>query len=105
MPEWRAHYVRYSHLKQLLKNIVAANNEVAAATFAGTRKSPTPFTPAKDLNHFSLSFEPRHPGAGTPAAAAATEAAPFLTASRIWHFITPLATTCAFPLLSSIRSS
>ena len=33
MPEWREHYVRYSHLKQMLKDFVAANKEANSASY------------------------------------------------------------------------
>lgn len=84
VPEWRQHYVRYNHLKQMLKDIVARSKETGASFVAGDGSNAesgaagaVPFTPPKNLAQLSLTFRERRPGDSSGAGAAVSETAFF----------------------------
>ena len=65
VPAWREHYVRYTHLKRLLKAIVSRLSEKARASdprLGQLGSAALPFTPPKHLTHLSLSFQEVRPG-------------------------------------------
>ena len=65
VPAWREHYVRYTHLKRLLKAIVSRLSEEARASdprLGQLGSAALPFTPPKHLTHLSLSFQEVRPG-------------------------------------------
>lgn len=58
-PEWRQHYVRYTLLKQILKEIVERTEDATNRAAGGGNVAATP---PKDLTHLSLTFEEIRPG-------------------------------------------
>ena len=101
VPEWHQHYVRYNHLKQMLKDIVTTTKEAGASFVTGgggggggdasggerggggggsrfsTGPRDVPFTPPKNLAQLSLTFRERRPGESSSSASAVTETAFF----------------------------
>ena len=66
MPEWRQLYVRYKHLKRMLKDIVTRGEEARASPRLQDGSSQgldeATFTPPRDLARLSLTFTERRPG-------------------------------------------